>query len=268
MEQMPEQFTEKRINPLLERVKIPGETIRLPSGGIFYTNGELSNDVSNGEIHIYPLTTISEIMLRSPDKLLSGDALVDVLSQAAPQILKPMDLLSKDVDFLMTALRKVTYGDQLEVTYTHNCKDAKAHSYQISLSKILSASKTIDPTTVNRSFVMTLPNGQKVKLQPMKFKNIIEIMQSVREYTDDDKIIGKQLMKSVSCMIMAVDEVTDPEFIIEWLATIQSTWFKDISKAIEGVSEWGPDFSYIDKCKDCGQEIELSVTLNPLTFFM
>ena len=264
----PELLIPRSVNPLLERVKIPGETIRLPSGGIFYTNGELSPDVKHGEIHVYPLTTISEIMLRSPDKLLSGDALVDVLAQCAPQILKPMELLSKDVDFLMTALRKVTYGNLMDVSFTHDCENAKEHNYSVDLSKIMAASKPINPTTVNNTFVLTLSNNQVVKLQPMKFNNVIEIMQSVQEQSQDDKAIGRQLMKSVACMITAVDEIQSTDMIIEWLTTIPTTWFNHISKTIESISEWGPDFVYTDRCKDCGKEIDLSVSLNPLTFFM
>jgi len=258
-------------NPLLERVKIPGETIRLPSGGIFYLNGELSPEVTNGELHVYPLTTISEIMLRSPDKLLNGDALFDVFAQCAPQIVKPMDLLARDVDYLMTSIRKVTYGDTLEVNYKHTCEDAKEQTYAISLSNILSASKPIDPTSLTKSFSTVMPNGQTVKLQPMRFSNMVEIMQSVRAIDPDansDRLMGMQLIKSVSCMITAVDEIEDSGMIREWLTTIPKTWFNDISKAIENGSQWGPDFECKATCKDCGEEIDLSVTLNPLTFFI
>jgi hypothetical protein len=268
MEKYMDATTETPINPLLDRVKIPGETIRLPSNGIFYTSGELSPEVTNGEVHIYPLTTMSEILLRSPDKILSGDALTDVIAQCAPQIVKPMSILSKDVDYLLTALRKVTYGDTLDVAYTHNCKDAVENTYSVSLTTILAASKTIDPTTLNKTFSLSMDNGQTVKLQPMKFRNVVEIMQSVQNYTTDDKEIGRQLMKSISYMIQAVDEITNPDQIMEWLQTIPSTWFNKISKSIEEVSQWGPDFEYKTACKDCGQEVELSVTLNPLTFFM
>jgi hypothetical protein len=262
------QTTANSTNPLLSRVKIPGETIRLPSNGIFYVNGEISQDVTDGEIHLYPLTTMSEILLRSPDKLLNGEALIEVLMQSAPQVLKPMDLLSKDVDYILTALRKVTYGDVIEIKYQHTCENAKEHTYGVSLSRILGASKVIDPTTLNQVFALDLPNGQVVKLQPMRFKNVIEIMQSVQSVASDDKMIGEQLIKSVSYMISAVDEISDPVMISEWLNQIPTTWFNDISKTIERISDWGPVFEYKDVCLDCGQEVELSVSLNPLTFFM
>lgn len=265
---MSEDMITKPVNPLLNRIKIPGETIRLPSNGIFYTDGELSPEVSNGEIHIYPLTTMSEILLRSPDKLLNGDALNDIMQQCAPQIIKPMNLLSKDVDYLMTALRKVTYGDLMDINYTHNCKDAKEHTYSINLNTILAQTRPIDPTTLNETFSIKMSNDQIVKLHPMRFSNVVEIMQSVNSYDVNEKVIGTQLIKSVACMISSVDEIEDSELIFEWLTNIPTSWFNDISKALEKVSDWGTDFKYISKCKDCGKEVELSVSLNPLTFFM
>jgi hypothetical protein len=114
---------------------------------------------------------------------------------------------------------------------------------------------------------MAMPNYQVVKLQPMRFNNIINIMQSINDQQQDDGL-GDQLIRSVAFMIVAVDEITDSDMIIDWLKSIPVAWFNDISKTIEKGSEWGPDFHYTAECVDCGQEVELSVTLNPLTFFM
>jgi len=53
--------TKNDINPLIERAYVPGETHTLPSGGLFYKNGELSNDVKNGEITVNPMTAIMKL---------------------------------------------------------------------------------------------------------------------------------------------------------------------------------------------------------------
>jgi hypothetical protein len=87
---------EARPNPLLEKLKkkIPGETFRLPSRGLFYTNGELDPEVENGEIVIYPMTTVDELALRSPDMLFQGTAITQVIRRTVPQILKPERLIA------------------------------------------------------------------------------------------------------------------------------------------------------------------------------
>lgn len=108
----------KRVNPLLERFnKMPPETFRLPSGGGFYKNGELDEEVVDGEVIIYPMTTQDEITMKSPDMLFQGTAIEKVFNRCMPQIKKPMDLLSNDVDFLMICLRIVTYGSSIEIKY-------------------------------------------------------------------------------------------------------------------------------------------------------
>ena len=56
-------------NPLLERIKLPGDSFALPSGGLFYGEGVLDPSVSNAEIHVHPMTTLDEITMKSPDLL-------------------------------------------------------------------------------------------------------------------------------------------------------------------------------------------------------
>lgn len=63
--------TEARKNPLLEKVQIPGEKFRMPSGGIFYNKGELEENIEEGEVYVHPMNAMDELTLKSPDKLLS-----------------------------------------------------------------------------------------------------------------------------------------------------------------------------------------------------
>jgi hypothetical protein len=116
-------------NPLINKIKLPGKKYRLPSRGVFYHSGELDDSVIDGEVEIFSMTAIDEITLRTPDLLYSGEAIDRVFKRCIPQILKPLELVSKDVDFLLTALRVVSYGNEIEVN--HKCekcaeKDAEA----------------------------------------------------------------------------------------------------------------------------------------------
>lgn len=45
----------KPVNPLLSRIQMPGETFALPSGGVFYTHGELDDSVVNAEVRVHPI---------------------------------------------------------------------------------------------------------------------------------------------------------------------------------------------------------------------
>ena len=165
------------VNPLLARVHLPGETYRLPSGGLFYNDGELTNDVVDGEIHIRPMAAFDEILLRTPDLILSGKGIEEVIARCCSQVVKPGKLLGKDVDYILVCLRNVTYGPQLEVTYTHNCKDTKNQSYVIDVDKIIRETKSIDPTALAKTFNKTMETGQVVEMHPARFEEAVKMMQ-------------------------------------------------------------------------------------------
>ena len=103
-------------NPLLKKIQLPGKRFRLPSRGLFYINGELDENVKEGEIEIFSMTTSDEVTLRSPEFLFSGEAIERVFLRCVPEIKKPLELLSKDVDFVLACLRIVSYGGTYNIT--------------------------------------------------------------------------------------------------------------------------------------------------------
>jgi hypothetical protein len=97
-------------NVLLQKIRLPGKRFRLPSRGLFYKDGEIKDTVVDGEVEVFSMTTIDEIALRSPEFLYSGEAIDRVFKRCVPEILKPLRLLTKDVDFILACLRIVSYG--------------------------------------------------------------------------------------------------------------------------------------------------------------
>lgn len=255
-------------NPLLKRARLPGESFTLPSGGLFYKDGELDDGVQNAEVHVYPMTALDEILIKTPDKLFSGDAIREVFERCVPQITKPGRLLARDVDFVLIALRKVSYGEEMEIHYTHDCKDAKDHSYVVNVSDFLRKSKRIDPTTLGKEFVVELSNDQKVHIQPIRFDDMIAMMQ-INE--DQDEISAENvkttLLDGLANVITQIDEVTKPEWIREALDVFAPMHLQEINEGVDRSVKWGPDFKSQIKCRDCGKDVEATIPLNPLAFF-
>lgn len=260
----------RKINPLLERIRLPGETFRLPSLALFYNDGELDSSVSGGEVHIFPMTTIDEIILKTPDRLLNGDAIREVFSRCIPQVRDAGRLLSKDVDYLLACLRLVTYGPDMEITFIHTCPDAKENSYMVQLRPLLQKAKPIDPTTLGTSFKHTLPNGQVISFRPPLFASVLQLTQAL-DFAPSDispEEYGKLVVRTLSNMIEKVDDITDPEMIFEWLVALSSGWVRELSDAVNKVSDWGVNFKHELVCKDCGETVNVEISTNPLTFFM
>lgn len=269
MEEAGPAVEQKPVNPLLQRIQMPGETFTLPSGGLFYDEGILDPSVKNAEIHVHPMTTLDEITMKTPDLLFSGNAVRQVFARCIPQVLDPNRLLTKDVDFLLTCLRKVSYGDAMKIEYTHTCKDAKRHSYEANVSGFIRAAKRIDPTTVTKDFTVTFPNGQVAKLQPVTFTEFVRIMQTLNAQQQDEspERLKDEVLSSTAGLIVSVDTITDKAMIREWLEQLSPQFIAMINETIEKASGWGTDFDVHTKCKDCGEDITISAPMNPLAFF-
>jgi len=257
------------VNPLLARVHMPGSTFKLPSGGIFYKNGELADTVEKGEVHVQPMTAYDEVILKTPDLLFSGEAVKRIFTRCIPEILKPTELFGKDVDFLMICLRKMTYGDSFQLAYTHSCDDAKNHEYSVNIDHFINTTKQINPTTIGKVYTTTIDNGQVVEMHPPKFNDVIKMMQNY-----DPKVIltpekeTENIIETVISVISSVDGVTNKAFIKEWLAELSAGTIGKLSNAIENTTDWGPDFMFKTNCKDCGKEMEITAPINPLAFFI
>ena len=255
------------VNPLMLKTKMPGVTVKLPSGGLLYgTRGELDRKVKHGELHVYPMTAMHEIILKSPDKMLSGDSLREVFAHCIPEITNIDEICTKDIDYLMLILRKVSYGDNLTITYTHDCHEKKKHEYVVDLNVLVAQSKSIDPITMASRFMITLPNDQVIQFSPLRYRDAIELMQSTD--AEDDKSNVHALFGVILSLIVDVDGITDKSMILEWLGALPVAYITIVLKEVEKVSSWGPDYKYDVKCVDCAETLQLNVPINPSSFFM
>lgn len=263
------------LNPILQTLKarIPGETFRLPSMGVFYLNHELADDVKNGEVHVFPLTAIDEIILKTPDKLLSGNAISDVFSRCIPQVLKPLELLSKDIDYLLMCLRLISYGDTVDIIYQHNCDGAKERTYSVELRPLIAKAVPIDPTSIGTVFTVKLPSDQTVVMRPPLYGGILQLyisnfqLQNEMSSTDRELISQNQLLDIMTSTIVSVDGYDDRTMIREWVRELPAGWVDVLSAATHRFSDWGPSTSWKTTCKDCGAELEIEIPLNPVAFF-
>lgn len=254
-------------NPLLAGIKLPGRTFQLPSRGALYRD-ELDASCKQGEIHVHPMTALTEINLKNPDLLFNGKALNAVVQECIPSIKKPLELFGRDVDAVLFFLRLVTYGSEYRIEVKHDCAEAKNHSYVVNLEEIMQSMKQLDPTLIEGKRLVKLTTGQTVYTRPMRFTDIIELFhrsEGKKELNADD--IKELAITNLMCMIEKVDEVTDPKFIEQWIRTLTTPQVNRITEAANELNDWGPDQIVTLKCKDCQQPMKVELPLNPVSFF-
>jgi phage FluMu protein Com len=268
--------TELKENPLLSRInKMPGQVIRLPSLGYFYKNGELSDDVVNGEIIINPMTMSDEILMKSPDFLFQGISIDRVFKRCSPQIKKPMELLTSDVDYILTQLRMISYGPTIDVSFTCSNPDCKEHQeLSVKLEYFTQSSKEIDLDNFDSKYIVnTKSDPRKVVLRPARFEDFIHIQQINLDSLSNPENLEDFILDNYVSFILSVDDIENnsPEnrkMIKEWLSAIPRSDTKLINDVIAGVQDWGPKFNYKAKCNKCKHVNDLSTELNPTAFFI
>lgn len=255
------------LNPLLERARIPGQTFALPSGGVFYTHGEIDESARNGEVLVHPMVTIDEIAMKTPDKLLNGTALEEVFRRCIPQVLKPLQLLAKDVDFLLICLRKVTYGDQLVVQHTHTCASAQEHKYKIAMDPLISTAKRINTSNAREQYTITLPNQQVVAVSPPRYEQVLSMSRTFAadEATQEQMVLS--ILDVTASLVDSVDGIDDRGMIREWVEAIPAGYVTQISERVGELATWGPNQVVQLECLDCGELFDYEVSLNPIDFF-
>lgn len=271
-------------NPLMKYFRQPSIYLKLPSGGRFWPQDSIELPVT-GELPVYPLTTKDEIILRTPDALLNGEGVVEVIQSCCPNIKNAWDTPSVDVDAILIAIRIASYGTTFEQdTKCPHCQEENTHG--VELSPILSNIKCPSYNKLNIK-------GLVFKLKPQKFfgmnkSNQIEfeeekIRQALALPDVEADLKGKELARSIQRLIdlgietvsNSVDYIELPDgtivneyqHIVEFLQQAESAFISDLQAQLVKLSDEvrvGP----VDVvCGHCEKEYTMPLVFDYSNFF-
>jgi hypothetical protein len=130
---MDSQAPKQKHNPLISLMRQPKIYIKLPSNGKYWPDGSL--DISpNEEYAVYSMTAKDELLLKTPDALMNGQAIVDVIEHCIPAIKNAWEAPSIDMDVILISIRLATYGEKMDTTVTIGEEDL---SYSLDLRLLL-----------------------------------------------------------------------------------------------------------------------------------
>jgi len=106
---------------------------------------------------------MDEILLKTPDALISGETTVKVVQSCCPSIKDGWEISNLDIDALLVAVRIATYGNIMSVT--HVCKQCSNEmSFDIELQHIIEHFNrcTFDPKVMFGDLI--------IKLKPLTYR--------------------------------------------------------------------------------------------------
>lgn len=279
-------------NPLASFMRQPKIYIRLPSMGDYWPAGSI-NMPETGEFPVYSMTAKDELMLKVPDAVMSGQAVVDVIQHCIPNIKNAWHMPSIDLDVALIAIRLATYGEKM--TTPINFGEDIEMEYTVDLRTVmdsLSNSITWDP-------VVQINDNLTVFVRPMTYKQISEsalktfetqkIMQIVNndklDETEKSRLFKESFTKLtditlgiVQASIIKIDSTegsTDnQQFINEFIENVDKDIFNRIQEHLDKLREINTIKPVLVNVTDemrqkgfTGDTIEVPMVFDPATFF-
>jgi hypothetical protein len=237
-------------NPLNTFFRQAAIYVSLPSGTNYPP--EVISTPQTGELGVMPMTAKDEIRFKTPDALMNGQGVVDVIQSCCPEIKDAWQIKSYDLDTILIAIRIATYGETMEINF--NVPGANENvSHTINLPSILDQIKN---TKVDTEF--TLEDGLKIKMRPLTYKDMtstsLQTFQQQKMYSavqdselpDEDKakrfndafkqlteLNASILLKNISAVVMTDGtEITDPAHIKEFVENANAVLVKEIEDKV------------------------------------
>ena len=158
-----------KVNPLIGYMRQPKIYVRLPSNGLFWDKGSIDMP-DNNELPVYSMTAKDELTFKTPDALMNGHAVVDVIQSCVPNIKDAWKCSGIDVDFILIAIRIATYGSLMSISHQVPGTD-ETIDYQIDLIAVMD--QILSTTVWNE----TIEIGPDVicGVRPLSYRHMTEV---------------------------------------------------------------------------------------------
>ena len=244
-------------NPLNKYFRQPAIYVSLPSGSDYPPH--VVTPTQTGELGVMPMTAKDEIRFKTPDALMNGQGVVDVIQSCVPEIKDAWQIKSHDLDTILVAIRVATYGETMEINFNvPGANETAAHT--INLPAILDELRN---TKVDKQ--ITLEDGLKITIRPLTYKDMtmtsLQTFQQQKMYTaiqsselsDDEKakrfndafkkltdLNSSILLKNMQSITMTDgQEITDPAHIKEFVDNANATLIKEIEQKLTALRGQG-----------------------------
>lgn len=276
-----------RTNPLIQYNKRPARYVKLPSLGKCYLKGIDLTDTN--EIAVFPMTAKDELMLKSPDALLNGEAVKQVFRTCVPGIIDPSEIPVIDMDALMVAIRMATYGDNMEMEFTHDCEPNAVTQVNVNLGNVLDSTKfyqgnveIVLPTSGITVIVKPFTMSEQTKVNIAGFEEMAKGQQVEAEVKDQlqklrmsGQSFTRLLDATLDLITSSIEKVITPDqqeytnkaMIREWVASISKLEFNLIDQTLKEITDCGVDGKITVNCSKCGKDYPAELTFNPSDFF-
>lgn len=276
---------QKPVNPLRAHFRQPAIYLKLPSNGQFWNTG--LNLPPGHELPIYPMTAKDEILLKTPDALLNGQGVVDVIQSCCPNIVDAWQMPSIDVDSVLISIRIASYGNLMPVdTKCPHC--GTENTFDVDLNSYIDG-------VVLPNYNQKIEHGKvKIKIKPQNYASINEtnkinyeqqrVLENIALDGTEDATRIAEYKKHIARLVdlnskLLVDNteyieivdsgtiVDDPEFIAEFYFNCDAELCKVLQQRLIEINQEGAIKPQEGTCSNCAKTFSVNLTFDYSSFF-
>lgn len=242
-------------NPLMNYMRQPKIYIKLPSGGLYWASGSLVMP-ENNELPVYSMTAKDELMFKTPDALLNGQSIVDVIQSCVPAIKNAWNIPTIDLDTLLIAIRLATYGEKMPFNVKVPVIDEDLE-FEADLRTLLdqqSNNQWEEQVVISQDLIicvrpLTYKHLTQVSIKSFETQRIVNMVND-DSISDEDKLkmfntsfanltqVTVDLMAEAIFKIITPDaEVTDAKHIKEFLTNADKDVFEAVRVHLDALKE-------------------------------
>jgi hypothetical protein len=279
-------------NPLKKYFRQPKLFIKLPSSGNFYPPGVLEK-TENGEYPVFAMTAKDELIMKTPDALLNGQATVEVIHSCFPNIKNAWMIPSIDLDAILIAIRLATYGEKLEIEVTIPVINDR-RTFEMDLRQVLGnlldaaydnevvagqgITAFIRPLTYKEFTQSAIKTLEEQRIFSIVNNNDIDDQKKIEMFNASFKKLTNINIDMVTASVVKISspdgETSDPAFIKEFIDNADKDFFKSIMDHLEvqknkfAIQPQKIFTTEEDQAGGAPAEIEVPITLDAANFFV
>ena len=273
-------------NPLTKYFRQPAIYIMPPSQGQWWPMGSM-NIPETGEFAVYPMTSKDEVILRTPDALINGQGMVDVIESCVPDIKDAWKIPATDVDTILIAIRIASFGHNMDFEATcQQCNEE--HTYSLDLRSMLGSVKcpNFNQTHEDHGLIIKfrpqayygLNKANKVNFEVQKLAESLGNLEdsdvrTTEAITQMTRMVNLNLeiLTDVTEWIALIDDpenkIKDKNFIQEFYENADSKMIENIQTAYGNIAKEGSIPPQKTKCAGCQEDMSLEITFDYANFF-
>lgn len=251
-----------------------------------YIDDSVCSGESFKDIPVYSMTGADEISMKTPEALLNGKAIKNLIQSCIPTVKDAGKLSSIDVEFFLTAIRIASYGQ----TYSKKSiceKCSEENSHDIDLTNFIDEynKKEFKDTIVIEDLKfylkpLTYDEWNDIQLELFQANRTLYQAMSKPDMTEDEK---QQFQNSIQNIIQSINqktvlyqvykikdgevEETNTNNIRSFILESDRTFFTKLQNLIkENTSTW--DLPKLNlTCGGCGEEYHSVLSMDEASFF-